>query len=305
MTKKQDITAAVASAITPTLGAMEQPAITAYQLGLMVWRFYREAQDQTTAQKIMKNAPDGQDYNRMVTRLQGVGVIQGRRDFPHKAVFNILGKDHRSSEDVACAVDPFAYLSHLSAMTYHGLTDRIPQLLFVSTPTPARWREFARERMVRDLGDDLSAYERNGLPRLFQTNIAKIGKYPVNRYASVHLGAFRLVKGRALRVATIGRTFLDMLRKPELCGGMHHALDVYEEFGKRYLNLIVDEIDLHGKNIDKVRAGYVLEERCGLRSERLESWLRCVQRGGSQKLNPSGEYSEVYSERWCLSINID
>ena len=249
--------------------------------------------------------PDSPDYARIIKQLQKTGIIQERKDFPRTTVFNILGKELGSSEDIACAIDPFAYISHLSAMVYHGLTDRIPQVLFISTPTRQKWHELARERKATDLGDDVEAHGLSKLPVLLRMEFSKIGKRPVNRYASLHLGAFKLVKSKSLRVSTIGRTFLDMLRKPEFCGGIHHVLAVFEEFGERYIDLIADEIDRHGKKIDKVRAGYIMEEHCGLNSERFEPWLGAVQRGGSQKLDPSAEYRETYSERWCLSINID
>lgn len=41
-----------------------------------------------------------------------------------------------NAEEVVCSVDPFCYVSHLSAMEYHGLTNRMPTLLFISSPRP-------------------------------------------------------------------------------------------------------------------------------------------------------------------------
>lgn len=288
-----------------SLGEFPQPVVTAYQLGQLLWRLFASRQYQGQNLNIPETVPGARDYASLVASLEEVGVIQEKKDFPHLSVFNIIGKEHNVPEEIACAVDPFAYVSHLSAMAYHGLTDRIPEMLFLSSPAPPKWREFARDRMEKELGDDVSAYIQGGLPRLLRIDMTKIGRRPVNRYSSVHLGAFKSVKDRRLRVSTIGRTFLDMLQKPELCGGIRHVMVVFKEFGGRYLDLIADEIDQHGKSIDKVRAGYILEEHCDLRSERLEAWLRHVKRGGSQKLDPSGEYRETYSARWCLSINID
>lgn len=54
---------------------------------------------------------------------------------------------------MACVVDPFAYLSHLSAMEYHGLTQRMPSMLFLSSPAPIEWKTFAEARMWQDLGE--------------------------------------------------------------------------------------------------------------------------------------------------------
>jgi len=96
-----------------------------------------------------------------------------------------------------------------------------------------------------------------------------------------------------------------MLRNPSLCGGIYHVLDVYRENAKRYLRLIIDEVDRHGSAIDKVRVGYVLEERLGLTEPRVEKWIENVQRGGSRKLVADEPYKPVFSEKWCLSINIE
>jgi predicted transcriptional regulator of viral defense system len=113
------------------------------------------------------------------------------------------------------------------------------------------------------------------------------------------------VQGKPRRVATIGRTFLDMLRAPDSCGGIYHVMDRYAAEAPRYLRLIVDEIDRHGTNIDKVRAGYVLAERLKLAHPAFDAWRAFAQRGGSRKLYAQAGYSPRFSETWCLSINID
>jgi len=105
-------------------------------------------------------------------------------------------------------------------------------------------------------------------------------------------------------VATRGRTFLDMLRDPQLCGGLSHVLQVYKEHAPQSLRLILDEVDQHGKPIDKVRAGWILESVCHIHDPRIDAWTVFAQRGGSRKLDASAEYSPEFSERWALSINV-
>ena len=95
-----------------------------------------------------------------------------------------------------------------------------------------------------------------------------------------------------------------MLREPTLCGGMQHVIDVYNQYAKQYFRLIVDELDSHGNGIEKVRAGYILEEHCKIHDPRIDTWHKFAQRGGSRKLDPTGEYSETFSERWSLSLNL-
>lgn len=291
-------------AVALCLGETDKPVMTGYSLGKIIFHFLKNPIYR--GQPI--HLPEGSfDYFRAAGNLMDNGILEPYESIPH--TFAILGKKADSPEDVACAIDPFAYVSHLSAMLVHGLTDRIPGVLFISSPPPKAWTKFALERMKKDLGEDgLAAYREAQFPLLTRIRFDKIGRTPVQRHESIHLGAFKSFKHRALRVSTIGRTFLDMLRRPDLCGGIHHVLDVYREHARAYVGLIVDDIDRHGTGIDKVRAGYVLEEVCGLGpddDERIGKWReKYVQRGGSRKLDPTGEYAPEYSEKWCLSINI-
>jgi predicted transcriptional regulator of viral defense system len=203
-----------------------------------------------------------------------------------------------------CSLDPFAYVSHLSALEYHGLTDRFPQIVSMTRPPAAEWRKQAKERMLKDLGEKYPLYIEAGLPKLVRPDVLKIGQTSIQIHERSQMGAYRLVVGSSLRVATIGRTFLDMLREPALCGGWQHVIDIYRQEARRYLNLIVDEVNQHGHPIDKVRAGYVLSEVCGLESESFDDWQKCAQRGGSRKLDADGDYAPQYSERWKLSLNV-
>jgi len=79
---------------------------------------------------------------------------------------------------------------------------------------------------------------------------------------------------------------------------------MFEEHCESYLPLIVDEINQHGKPIDKVRAGYIMEELCGIGDEKFSSWGAFAQRGGSRKLDASSEYVSKWSEKWKISLNL-
>lgn len=291
-------------ALTLSLGSMGYPVITQYQLGKLLFALYKDKKFRgEKLAKLQKDYPEAKDLYRAIDKLTSEGVLSKYQGLPN-TVFTLLGRSHESPEDVACTIDPFCYLSHLSAMDYHGLTNRIPAKLFLSSPANKNWRDFANKRMQQDLKDDLPTYIECGLPSLTRVSLKRIGRREVHVFNSLHLGAFKNVRDRELRVATIGRTFLDMLREPELCGGINHVLEVYAELGEKYLRLITDEIDKHGKPIDKVRAGYILDERMSIKNDVVESWSSLAQRGGSRKLDPSEEYVPNWSDKWCLSINI-
>lgn len=158
--------------------------------------------------------------------------------------------------------------------------------------------------MRKDLDNDLKIYLQEKMPQLRHLKMSRIDRMEVHRHSSVHWRAYKNVHEKVFRVSTIGRTFLDMLREPILCGGMRHVIEVWEEQAQIYLQAIVNEIDKNGLPIDKVRAGYILDEKLGLTNDIVETWTEYAQRGGSRKLDPSEEYIPEWSERWCLSLNI-
>jgi hypothetical protein len=298
----------IRTALALEIGHLNQPVVTSYQLGQLVFLLYAtKTYKGENLDRLQKDYPNRSDYSRRVIELVEAGVLQEKKTVPNPEVFTVLGKEQASSGEVACCVDPFSYVSHLSAMEWHGLTDRIPKILFISSPAPRDWRKFALKKMQKDLGSNehYVSYLDSGLPPLRRLSFTKAAGKTIHRHASLHTGAFTSIKNRPLRVSTIGRTFLDMVREPDLCGGIYHVLNTYQEHAERYLRLIVDEIDRHGTKIDKVRAGYILEERLALRHETINKWVRFAQRGGSRKLYANSEYSPQFSERWCLSLNIE
>lgn len=291
-------------AVTLSLGEIEEPVITEYSIGLIVFRIYKKKEYKgEKITRIQKEFAERSEFRNCFNQLLNEGVLDKYKGTSSLA-YSLLGRSKFSVEDVVCTIDPFCYISHLSAMSYHGITNRIPNKLFISSPSAKQWVSFATKRMQRDLSDDYETYKENGLPRLTRTELTKINRVEISRFSSIHLGAYKNVRDRSIRVSTIGRTFLDMLRNPELCGGINHVLEVFDEFSQKYIRLITDEINNNGTKIDKVRAGYILDERLNIKNETVNEWTKFAQRGGSRKLDPASEYIPVWSDKWCLSLNI-
>src|SRR3546814_20410072 len=116
-------------------------------------------------------------------------------------------------------------------------------------------------------------------------------------------GAFKTIKSPHIRVATVGRTFLEMLREPEHCGGIQHVVDTYKDYAARYLPLITEELERHGTAIEKVRAGYLLDEVCHLQHPTMTAWLQHATRGDSRMLDPHGSYEPYSSEKWNVTTH--
>ncbi|MBL4580200.1 MAG: hypothetical protein JKY29_00155, partial [Gammaproteobacteria bacterium] len=290
-------------ALTLSLGDINKPVITRYQLGLIIHSLYQAKEYKGESIGVQKDAADSRDFGKYLNLLLDEGLLAQPRGMPDSA-YTLLGNTRWEVEDVVCTLDPFCYISHLSAMAYHGLTDRIPSKLFISSPGVKDWKVFAIERMKKDLKEDYAIYRDNSLPALSHPTIKKVGKKEVHCTHSKHLGAYKNVRDRNIRVATIGRTFLEMLRSPALCGGINHVLEIFDMHAEKYLRLITDEFDSNGNNMDKVRAGYIVEERLGIKNETVESWTAFAQRGGSRKLDASAEYYPQWSDKWCLSLNV-
>jgi len=273
------------------LSTMRAPAVSSYEFGKLLFM----------NGSISKSKNAKREFDEILEMVLALHLLTPS-GIPSS--YTLFGKGSAEPRELVCALDPFSYVSHLSAMEYHGLTDRFSKILYMTRPSAASWKEQAEEKMHKDLDGELDEYRSYGLPTLIRHKFNEVGGVLVQFQERSQLGAFRLVANSPLRVATIGRVFLDMLREPALCGGIQHVLDVFRSDARRYLKLIVDEIERHGQPIDKVRAGFVLSDMCKLNSPIFSEWEKFAQRGGSRKLDPAGEFASSFSERWMLSINV-
>jgi predicted transcriptional regulator of viral defense system len=294
--------ASLDQSLTQALASYAQPVVAAYGLGCLVYGVFRRRGDFRSTSAAARERRFA--YSAAASSLSLYGLLTGIRGVREGSAFRVLGRKTSGPGEIACTIDPFAYVSHLSAMELYGFTDRVSRMLYLSSPDPKAWGQFAGQRMLHDLGDDLEDYLARGYPSLQRTNFRSLDGFSVRMTKRSHLGAFRKAGETELRVATIGRTFLDMLREPDDCGGIQHVLSAYEQHAASHLELIVAEIERHGGPIDKVRGGYVLEEHCHLSHALFERWHAFVARGGSRKLVANREYAPVYSERWAISLNV-
>lgn len=279
------------------------PAISNYELALRVFRLVLAGELDGRPLRIRPRVATRSDLYTARNGLLRRGTFKEDRSLP-STVHRIVDRSRSDPEAILSAIDPFGFVSHLSAMAFHGLSNRLPRMIFFTTLAPAVWREAAQDRMRKDLGEQLAIYIAQKLPALHRIHPDRVQGMAVSYIRSATRGGYRLANEGTLKVATLGRTFLDMLRRPELCGGMSHVLEIYEAQGREYAALIIGEFEQRGAPIDRVRAGYILEERCGLTDPRIDAWVSDAQRGGSRKLDSQADYAPRFSERWQLSINV-
>lgn len=306
----------ISSATLAVLLERGQPVVTEYDL-------YRTLHGLNTAgefkgQKFRgrRTQTDRNKYRRVVGELlsnrylrpdpdfSGVDVTDdplAANDVNFTRVFRVSDVSDGTAEDIACIVDPFCYLSHLSAMQRYGLTNRIPETLSLSSP--AAWTDVRNEKLDRDYPDRSSLAYIAPLLRIQFPDV--IRRRPVFLHKTVRTPKIRPIRGTALRIASVGETFVQTLDRPELCGGMPHVYDVWAEHARTYVYEIIQAVDAATEAIIKVRAGYLLEEVLGIQDSRIAAWESFAQRGGSRKLDPKAPYVPIFSEKWKISLNVE
>jgi predicted transcriptional regulator of viral defense system len=252
----------------------------------------------------IKYAPTGWDIKRsrsLTKRLTQRRAIVADQDF-RSGVWRVVQATRAgTAEEVACIADPFCYVSHLSAMQRYGLTDRSPEALHITRPSRQIWNAMRLEKLSRDLPPE-HVQEASGVLLHFGIN-PTLRRRPMTVHETKYPAKTTEVRGENTRIAEIGQVFVDMLAQPHLCGGIHHALEVWDSQAKAWLSHIVEAVESESASIVKVRAGYILSERLGISDPRIEAWKVFAQRGGSRKLDPDAPYAPTFSEAWMISLN--
>lgn len=201
-------------------------------------------------------------------------------------------------EEVLMEAHPYATLSHLSALVFHGLTNELPK-----GPTLTAPPDGAADHLP--LGTTAEDWE--GILLVHGRRPARVLGRPVTwhqvkpeRFFGVRVYQPR---GYPIRVTTLERTLLDGLLEPEWSGGMENVLRAWA-LAREALDLdtLVHSVDRFNMPLLGQRAGFVLEE-LGYDDSRFEAWRGKAQRGGSSKLVASVPYAPTFSERWSLSLN--
>lgn len=273
--------------------------MTEFQIFMAMRKLYSERNYAGEAIAVRRDFPLISDLQRAVQKLQSNSVIKIDSDFT--SCYRIIDLPDQSPEAICCSIDPYCYISHLSAMQWHGLSERNPLELTLTTPSRPLWSTLSSAKMEE-------IYEGEGFDQVVLMHRVqfpeKVRRRPVRRHETRHPGSWRQVPGQVERVSSVGQTFLDMITEPSWCGGMAHVVEIWEREAEIYLDEIVSAVERSPKKLAKVRAGYLLQERFGLSDPRIDSWRQFAQRGGSQRLDPEGPYVPPYSEAWMISVNI-
>jgi predicted transcriptional regulator of viral defense system len=281
------------------LEATDWPLVTDYELFRLVQRLYRGGKKLN----LRHDHASVDDSRRLRRQLRNLNVLGSDPNYTTFASRILINSD-RPAEEVCCLVDPFCYVSHLSAMQRYGLTNRRPEALLLTVPGPRAGKSLVIEKMKDDHGGNVMSRLDEIVPLRIVHHPTTVRKRRIEEYRTNYTGEWIQVRGNLTRIATIGQTFLDMLDEPARCGGMVHVLETWREHARTYLDEIIPMIDHARTGITKVRAGYILTELLGLDDSRVTAWKNFAMRGGSRVLDPSKPYAPTYSEDWMISINV-
>lgn len=203
-----------------------------------------------------------------------------------------------SELEILFEVNPYAVLSHLSALVFHGLTNETPNS--ISAMSPAR-----SSQDVIPLDTEPLDWEGVELPNVRMPTT--LLKRPVSwtRVRPERFFGFTTYQsaGFTMRVTTPERTLLDALQEPSLCGGVENVLRAWATSRDTLrLDSVVQLVDRYDVAILRQRVGYILDE-LRLDHPELARWRAAAHRGGSSKLVGSAPFETVHSERWNLSLN--
>jgi predicted transcriptional regulator of viral defense system len=189
--------------------------------------------------------------------------------------------------EIAMALVQPAAISHWSALSHHGLTDQIPQRVFVLTPA----RSVPRLRGAKPQGAAA------GYP-VGETTYQFIQVKPERFFGIEQVW----VNESRIHITDPERTLLDGLMAPQYCGDFAEVLHAVE---LRAPQLNVARIIDYALKLDAAtakRLGWILE-RQGVAPERLAS-LQQVPIKGYRVLDPTRPRRGPCETRWMIQANL-
>lgn len=224
---------------------------------------------------------------RTIAGIQGIYVVST----PYADVVP-LAEEHILQEAF-----PTAFLSHMTALTLHGLTDLVPGSISATAP-----EESARLPLGTMPEDwiEVSLPTPDRPPRINNKRVDW-----TRTSANGDLGIqTTFIHGGGVYVSNLERTLIDAITSPRKCHGIATVLRAWKEASSQWnLDRLVDYTEEIGGPVLTQRVGYLIE-RLGGYHARLSEWKEHLQRGSSLRLVASEPFSAQFSEEWNLSLNV-
>ena len=246
------------------------------------------------------------DFNKIIEKLITAGVL---KETAHNKIFFLPNYLKYNDLELILQLYPATYVSYLSAIQWYGLTNIIPKKSFITIPTRNIWKRLCIEEISSHAANEILIKNLDMYP---SDSISIILDNPVqfitdSKFSELNYKSSFLNNGLHFRVKEIGQLFIDMLDKPNYCGGPQHVIDIYEEYGKLYSKQIIKAANKYASELTKARIGFILEKTLNINHPTLLEWkasiLKNNVRGGSRKLFAEFDFSPYFSSEWNISIN--
>ena len=243
---------------------------------------------------------DVTDLAPLFRQMQRRGEIRPIGKFPrlYEVTVPYARQGYIDEREILFELNPYSALSHLSALTFHGLTDDLPKGFVVSVSADTYGA-------LRPIGTRPSDWD--GIPQPSVRKPARILGRPVQWRRIQPERFFGIAEyqplGYPLRYTTIERTLIDGLQDPDLSGGIANVLRAWVLARNRInVDVLVHDAERFGVGILRQRIGYILDQ-IGLRHRTVDQWRELSKRGGSSRLVASEPFAPSFDERWNLSLN--
>ena len=117
----------VTGALVVELGKMGSPVVLRYDIARIAWHLYKSRVYEGKPLAIKLDELDTRAFFRIEMKMKSNGILRSLPGVSEQAAYGLIGGNLNDHNAVICSIDPFCYLSHLSAMEFHGLTDRLPE----------------------------------------------------------------------------------------------------------------------------------------------------------------------------------
>ncbi|MGH2530832.1 MAG: type IV toxin-antitoxin system AbiEi family antitoxin domain-containing protein [Thermomicrobiales bacterium] len=253
------------------------------------------------AQRRWNHLPhDVDDLTPLFRQMRGRGEIKPIKGFRrlYEVTVPYARQGFLDEREILFELHPYAVLSHLSALVFHGLTEEQPKNITATISADVSGG-------LLPIGTEPRDWE--GIPRPSGRTPATILGRPVQWLRTKPERFFGFADyqplGYRMRYTTPERTLVDGLQTPDLCGGIANVLRAWVLARDTIdLDVLVYQVERFDVAVLRQRVGYVLDQ-IGLSHPLVEKWRDSSHRGGSSRLVASAPFASTFDERWNLSLN--
>lgn len=217
-------------------------------------------------------------------------------------------EDPLFAERIVCSIYPYAYLTYLSAIRAYNLTDINSNTIHLISIDRETWKKNALHDFELKFNEDYGILTEDFPHHLIIPtfpNEHKILNKDLITFTQKDLNISSSQQIKSLKIEDILSLFLSMTRKPYLCGGYQHVLNILSKNIDIHFHDLLEYTEKNGSEIDKARLGFILSKRLNKSHKIIEKWKNQQEgkRGSSRKLISNQPFNERFDPDWNLSLN--